>query len=159
MLAEAHSHKARTGVPHRRRGGHPMTSKQDIIELENKFWQTMIDRDVDTAAAMMADASIVTGAQGAMTIDAKTFAKMMKEGTWELRSFKLDKLQVQFTNDDTAIIGYEVTEKLVVDGKPLELTAYDASVWTRVDGDWKCALHTESVKGDPFGRDRMKHAA
>ena len=26
-----------------------MTSKQDIIELENKFWQTMIDRDVDTA--------------------------------------------------------------------------------------------------------------
>jgi hypothetical protein len=137
----------------------PMTSEQDIIELEKKFWQTMIDRDVDTAAAMMADTSIVTGAQGAATIDAKAFARMMKEGTWELRSFKLDKLQVQFTNDDTAIIGYEVTERLMVDGKPLELTAYDATVWTRVDGDWKCALHTESVKGDPFGRDRIKHAA
>ena len=77
----------------------------------------------------------------------------------QLRSFTLDKLQVQFTNDDTAIIGYEVTEKLVVDGKPLEMTAYDASVWSRVDGEWKCALHTESVKGDPFGRDRMKQAA
>ena len=136
-----------------------MTSKQDIIELENKFWQTMIDRDVDTAAAMMADSAIVTGAQGAATIDSKSFAKMMKEGTWELRSFKLDKLQVQFTGDDTAIIGYEVTEKLVVDGKPLELTAYDASVWTRIDGEWKCALHTESVKGDPYGRDRVKDAA
>lgn len=136
-----------------------MTSRQDIIELENKFWQTMIDRDVDTAAAMMADSAIVTGAQGAATIDSKSFAKMMKEGTWELRSFKLDKLQVQFTGDDTAIIGYEVTEKLVVDGKPLELTAYDASVWTRIDGEWKCALHTESVKGDPYGRDRVKDAA
>jgi hypothetical protein len=136
-----------------------MTSKQDIIELEKKFWQTMVDRDVETAASMMSDASIVIGAQGASTIDAKTFARMMKEGTWELRSFKLDKLQVQVTNDDTAIIGYEVTEKLVVDGKPLEMTAYDASVWTRVDGEWKCALHTESVKGDPFGRDRVKNAA
>jgi hypothetical protein len=136
-----------------------MASRHDIIELEKKFWQTMVDRDVDTATAMMADTAIVTGAQGAASIDTKTFAKMMKEGSWSLRSFKLDKLQVQFTNDDTAIIGYEVTEKLTVDGKPLELTAYDASVWTRVDGDWKCALHTESVKGDPFGRDRVKAAA
>jgi hypothetical protein len=133
-----------------------MTSRQDIIELEKKFWQTMIDRDVDTAAGMMADTAIVTGAQGAATIEAGTFARMMREGTWELRSFKLDKLQVQLVTDATAIIGYEVTEKLVVDGKPLELTAYDASVWTRVDDEWKCALHTESVKGDPFGRDRMK---
>ena len=136
-----------------------MASRHDIIELEKKFWQTMVDRDVDTATAMMADTAIVTGAQGAASIDTKTFAKMMKEGSWSLRSFKLDKLQVQFTNDDTAIIGYEVTEKLTVDGKPLELTAYDASVWTRVDGDWKCALHTESVKGDPFGRDRVEAAA
>jgi hypothetical protein len=136
-----------------------MTARQDIIELERKFWQAMVDRDVDTASRMMAGTAIVTGAQGAATIDAGTFARMMKEGTWELRSFKLDKLQVQFTNDDTAIIGYEVTEKLVVDGKPLEMTAYDASVWSRVDGEWKCALHTESVKGDPFGRDRMKQAA
>lgn len=143
-------------------GGHEdstMTSRQDIIELEKKFWQTMIDRDVDTATNMMADTAIVTGAQGAATIDSSTFARMMKEGTWTLRSFKLDKLQVQFTTDDTAIIGYEVTEELDVDGKPLELTAYDASVWTRVDGEWKCALHTESVKGDPFGRDRVKQVA
>ena len=143
-------------------GGHEdstMTSRQDIIELEKKFWQTMIDRDVYTAANMMADKSIVVGAQGAATIDALAFARMMKEGAWELRSFKLDKLQVQFTNDDTAIIGYEVTEKLVVDGNPLELTAYDATVWTRVDGGWKCALHTESAKGDPFGRDRVERAA
>ena len=136
-----------------------MASRQDIIELEKKFWQTMVDRDIDAASSMMAGTAIVTGAQGATTIDAKTFARRMKEGSWELRSFKLDDLQVQFTTDDTAIIGYEVTEKLMVDGKPLEMTAYDASVWSRVDGEWKCALHTESVKGDPFGRDRMKQAA
>ena len=130
-----------------------MASRQDIIELEKKFWQTMVDRDVDTATSMMAGTAIITGAQGAATIDAKAFASMMKEGTWKLHSFKLDKPQVKFNGGDMAIIGYEVTEKLTVDDKPLELIAYDASVWIRVDGEWKCALHTESVKGDPFGRD------
>jgi len=27
-----------------------------------------------------------------------------------------------------------------------------SSVWVRRDGTWTCALHTESVAGDPFGR-------
>jgi ketosteroid isomerase-like protein len=138
--------------PHRDEGA-TMTSRQHIIELEEKFWRTMVDRDVDTATGMMADTAIVTSAQGAAMIDSGTFARMMKEGTWKLHSFKLDKPQVKFNGGDMAIIGYEVTEKLTVDDKPLELIAYDASVWIRVDGEWKCALHTESVKGDPFGRD------
>ena len=44
--------------------------------------------------------------------------------------------------------------ELTVDGKPLQLEAADASVWIKRDGHWRCAVHTESVKGDPFGRDR-----
>ena len=46
------------------------------------------------------------------------------------------------------------SEELTVDGKPLQLEAADASVWIKRDGHWRCAVHTESVKGDPFGRDR-----
>ncbi|MEO7102620.1 MAG: hypothetical protein ABI311_04630 [Gemmatimonadaceae bacterium] len=46
------------------------------------------------------------------------------------------------------------SETVVVDGKTIQLTANDASVWVRRDGEWRCALHTESVAGDPFGRDR-----
>ena len=53
-----------------------------------------------------------------------------------------------------AVIAYKVRENLTVDGKKLTLEAADASTWVR-DGDgWKCALHTESVLGDPYGRDR-----
>jgi hypothetical protein len=40
----------------------------------------------------------------------------------------------------------------VVDGEPLELEAFDSSVWVRRDGKWVCAVHTESPAGDPFGR-------
>src|SRR6266540_6516732 len=39
--------------------------------------------------------------------------------------------------------------------KPVELDAADASTWVRRNGKWLCALHTESLKGDPFGRDRL----
>jgi hypothetical protein len=55
-----------------------------------------------------------------------------------------------------------VREDLVVDGKPESLTAYDASVWVRRGDNWLCALHTESLEGDPFGRtdkDLLKQAA
>jgi hypothetical protein len=41
-----------------------------------------------------------------------------------------------------------------VDGKAVTLDAADASTWVRRDGRWRCALHTESIQGDPFGRDR-----
>ena len=132
-----------------------MASKQEIIDRETAFWQAMVDRDVDAATAMMADTVMVTGAQGAASIDSTSFARMMQEGSWTLRSFEFGKVHVAFAGEDTAIIGYEVTEDLVVDGAPMRMVAYDASVWTRAGGgDWKCVLHTESAKGDPFGRDR-----
>ena len=44
--------------------------------------------------------------------------------------------------------------KTAVDGKDVDLEAFDASVWRREQGQWTCVLHTESIAGDPFGRDR-----
>lgn len=49
---------------------------------------------------------------------------------------------------------YRVHEELTVDGKPVTLDAADASTWVRRNGRWVCALHTEAISGDPFGRDR-----
>lgn len=53
-----------------------------------------------------------------------------------------------------AIVAYTVTEKLTVEGKPLTLKANDSPTRVRRNGEWKCALHTEAVAGDPFGTDR-----
>ncbi len=79
---------------------------------------------------------------------------MMRHGTWTLEDFTFSDVQVEFPTPDIAIIGYRVSENLLVDGKPLHLEAADASTWVRQDGQWACVLHTESVIGDPFGRDR-----
>lgn len=66
---------------------------------------------------------------------------------------------MQRLSDDVAIIGYKVHEELTVEGKPIALDAADASTWVRKDGRWVCALHTESLAGDPYGRDRVRQAA
>ncbi len=57
--------------------------------------------------------------------------------------------------DDVAIVAYKVRESLTVAGKSMMLEAAAASTWIRNDGRWVCVLHTESIAGDPFGRDRQ----
>ena len=53
------------------------------------------------------------------------------------------------------VIAYKVSEKLTVDGLPLTLVAFDSSMWVKeADGRWRCALHTEAIAGDSFGRDK-----
>jgi len=101
------------------------------------------------------------GAQGVSAIDAKTMAKLTSEGQWELEQFSFDeqKRQIRFLTDDIAIVAYPVRERVVVDGETLPVVANDSSVWVRRDGQWRCALHTESLAGDPFGRDKTVSAS
>jgi hypothetical protein len=81
---------------------------------------------------------------------------MRKSSPWTLKEFRLvDDVHVRFLGDDVAIVAYQVREELTVDGKSLTLEAADSSTWVRRDGRWVCALHTEAIAGDPFGRDRQ----
>ncbi|HET6676138.1 MAG TPA: hypothetical protein VFG71_12400 [Nitrospiraceae bacterium] len=119
----------------------------------------MIDKDIEKATSMLPDriivtGAIVTGAQGASTMDVISFAKMMSEGNWELCKFSLDDVHVEFPHPDVAVIAYKVREELKIDGKPMSLEAADASTWIKKESEWRCALHTESVLGDPFGCDK-----
>lgn len=128
--------------------------KQTLVGLEQKFWRALQDGDVDAALELTADPCIVTGAQGVARIDKATFADMMKKARWTIDEFEISDAEVQEVSDDVAIIAYKVREKVKVDGEELEFEAADASTWVRKKDGWLCALHTESLNGDPFGRDR-----
>lgn len=131
-----------------------MTLKTEILALENKFWQSIIDKDADAGAELIAEPSIVTGAQGVSSIDKNSFAKMMEMGDWALHDYEFTDVEVEAVTDDVAVIAYEVREDLTVDGKKITMEAADASTWVRDGKGWLCALHTEAVLGDPYGRDR-----
>jgi len=127
---------------------------KELLDLEKKFWTAIKDNDVDAALQLSYEPCVVAGAQGVARVDKKTFAKMMATDAWTLDDFEIRDVQVQQLSDDVAIIGYKVHEELTVDGKPVTLDAADASTWVKKDGRRLCALHTESLIGDPYGRDR-----
>lgn len=133
--------------------------EDQLLELERRYWQALKDNDEETAAKLSDDPCIVAGSQGVASLDRRTIAAMTKQGGWKLNSFEIDpNVKVKLLADDVAVLAYKVREELTVDGEPVSFEAADASTWVRRDGQWVCALHTESIAGDPFGRDRRASA-
>lgn len=130
------------------------TVEQELVELEKQYWQALKDNAAGAAMRLTDDPCILTGAQGVMRIERHALAGLMKAAQYTLHGFQLDDVHVRLLRDDVAVVAYKVREKLTVDGKPLTLDAADASVWVQRDGRWVCALHTESIAGDSFGRDK-----
>ena len=129
--------------------------EDEVAGLERKYWNALKERDIEAALALTADPCIVTGAQGVSELDHATYHKMMDEQQqWTLEDFEIDDIKVRMLGDDVAIVAYKVKEDMTVDGKPLSLEAAESSTWARQGGQWVCVLHTESISGDPFGRDK-----
>jgi hypothetical protein len=125
-----------------------------LLDFEKQYWNAIMNRDVQAAMRLTDDPCIVTGAQGVGRITQKQFADMLQAGGWTLHSFDLSDVQVRLLSEDVAIVAYKVKESLTVEGKHMTLEAADSSTWVRREGNWVCALHTEAMLGDPFGRDR-----
>ena len=129
--------------------------EQELLALERRYWDAVQRKDSEGAIELSDDSCIVVGAQGVGAIDREKLGKMLQAASYELKSYAFDdkQFQVRQIADNVAIVAYPVSEELVVDGKPMTLQAFDASVWVRRNGKWQCALHTESLRGDPFGRE------
>ena len=124
-----------------------MPDSATIERLEKQFWQSMVDKDADKAMTMIADDSLVVGPEGAMRIGPEEYKRMTEEGQWELDRFELSDVNVVFPNEDTGIIAYKVHQTGTMRGQEMDLNCADSSTWVREGGDWKCALHTETILG------------
>jgi hypothetical protein len=109
---------------------------------------------VNAAMRLTCEPCLITGAQGIAELDHQGLAKMMAAASWNLEHFELGDAHVKLLTDDVAIVAYKVKESLEVDGKPVELEAAEASTWIWSKDRWLCAMHSEAIAGDPFGRDR-----
>ena len=126
--------------------------KQQIVELETRFWQSMKDKDVETAKSLIAQEGLVTGPMGTMTMDPEKYAQMTRDGQWTLENFEMDKVEVVQPTPESAIIAYEVHQTGEMKGQPMDLRCADSSVWVKEGSDWKCALHTETILEDAGAR-------
>ncbi|MEO7885870.1 MAG: nuclear transport factor 2 family protein [Polaromonas sp.] len=122
------------------------TANNELIALENKFWQSMVDEDTDTALALLDEPALMVSAHGSMKFDHAGYRKMAEQGSMVVKSFKLSDVEVMFPTEDTAVLTYKVEQAISKRGESHEVRQdmTDSSVWTRKDGQWRCAMHTEA---------------
>jgi uncharacterized protein YndB with AHSA1/START domain len=130
------------------------TVEQELLELEHEYWRAIRDKDATTAMRLTDERCFVTGAQGLAEIARNAIGNMIETARYTLRVFDLSDVHVRLLRDDVAVVVYRVREDLTVDGAAVTVEAANASTWIRRNGGWVCSLHTEALKGDPYGRDK-----
>ncbi|MET0546351.1 MAG: nuclear transport factor 2 family protein [Caulobacterales bacterium] len=123
-------------------------TKDEIINLEKSYWDAMKKKDGGKTAELSAKTSLVTGAQGMMTIAKEKMGKMTESGDWTLESYKFDDIEVVTPLPDVAIIAYTVHQKCKINGKSQDIHAADSSTWIRGAAGWECHAHSESLLTD-----------
>lgn len=119
---------------------------QTIIDLETRFWQSMVEQDTDAALTMLSEPALMVSSHGAMKFDHDGYRQMADQGSMVLTSFEFSDMDVVFPNDTTAVATYRVRQGVATRGKGQATTQEmnDTSTWVR-DGDrWRCVLHTET---------------
>lgn len=135
----------------------PVISDQELLTLERDYWEAVKHRDARTVGRLTAEECTIAGARGVSAVDAQEMGKLIAAATHRIVDYRIDPKTTRITHldDGPVSIAYGIHEDLEVDGKPVQLDAFDVSVWKKGDTGWTCVLHTESIAGDPFGRDRL----
>ena len=123
-------------------------TKDEIIALEKSFWEAMKNKDGRRTAELSGPTSLVTGAQGVMSVVKAKMGKMTEDAHWTLQSFAFENIQVSTPAPDVAIIAYTVRQKVIMDGKPQDMRAADSSTWIRGEDGWQCHAHSETMLTD-----------
>lgn len=120
-------------------------SRDDIVALETSYWDAMKRKDGARTTELSAAKSLVTGAQGVMSVEKSKMGKMTEEGDWELDTYSFDDVEVTIPTPDIAIIAYTVSQKVKMKGKAQEMRAADSSTWIRGADGWECHAHSETI--------------
>lgn len=120
--------------------------RETLIDLEMKFWQSMVDGDADTAVDLLNEQALMVSAHGAMQFDRDGYRKMAEQGPNVLTDFELSDVNVLFPNDSTAILTYHVRQTVAPRGENRGTVqeVNDSSTWIRSGDRWRCVAHTET---------------
>ena len=122
------------------------TQTKTLIELETKFWQSMVDQDTDAALQLLHEPAQMASAHGAMKFDHAGYRKMAEQGAKVVTAFTLSDIEVLFPSTTTAVMTYRVKQTVAAreGGESSTQNMSDTSTWVYVGKRWQCVLHTES---------------
>lgn len=122
------------------------TPSSTLIDLETKFWQSMVDHETDVALSLLCEPALMVSAHGAMKFDHAGYRQMAEHGSMVVNSFELSDMEVVFPSDSTAILSYRVKQGVAPRGKgaTTQQEMNDTSTWVKTGQGWRCAMHTET---------------
>jgi hypothetical protein len=121
-----------------------ITQRAEIEKLEKAFWDSMIKGKPEVATEMLTEPAMMVSSHGANKFDHAAYTKMANDDRYKLVDYKMTDLYVVSPRDDVAVASYRVHQKMEMEGKPMQMDVYDTSTWVKVDGQWRCVMHTES---------------
>ena len=123
------------------------TPSKTLIDLETKFWQSMVDQDTTAALQLLHDPASMATAHGAMKFDRAGYRKMAEQGPMVVTSFALSDVEVMFPTETTAVLTYRVKQSVGAryGGHSTTQNMVDTSTWVHLGNCWQCVIHTESL--------------
>lgn len=127
------------------------TATQTLIDLEKKFWQSMVDQDADAAIDMLSEPALMVSSHGAMKFDHAAYRSMAEQGPMVVTDFELSDMEVLMPSDSTAILTYRVRQTVAPRDAAQAAGQHattqdmlDSSTWVRDRQGWRCVMHTET---------------
>lgn len=122
------------------------TPHEALVDLETKFWQSMVDQNTDAALEVLNEPALMVSAHGSMKFDHSGYRKMADKGSMVLTSFEFSDMDVVFPNEQTALLTYRVKQGVATrgSGRRSVQEMNDSSTWIQAGAQWKCVLHTET---------------
>lgn len=120
--------------------------RDTLIELENRFWQSMVEGQTEVALAMLTEPAFLVNPQVAMKFDHAGYRHMADHASMVVIRYELGDMDVTLLGDSTAILSYDVTQVIAEKNQlgETEQRMRDTSTWVNIGGRWLCAMHTES---------------
>lgn len=123
-----------------------MDTREELVKLEQRFWQSLVEQDAEAALSMLEDPALLVTAHGVTRVNHATYQELLEKGNTVLKHYRLGPVDVAFPCDDVAVLTYMVRQTTEPRGKLLPTTQdmADTSMWVRRDGGWRCVMHTET---------------
>ncbi|MDR6782009.1 ketosteroid isomerase-like protein [Pedobacter africanus] len=119
--------------------------KNQILDLEKKYWKAMETHDFDTVKSLTRFPCIVAGKNGVRSVDEDSFKKMFDsaEGN-QLKVLNISETESEIIGEDSAVIAYLIELAYSADGQKSSEKCACTSTWVKEQDSWVCAMHTES---------------
>ena len=119
--------------------------ENDIRNLEHENWEAFKARDTQKLRQLTADRMLLVMNEGIYEDSRDGFVDMMGNGTFRLKSYRLDESEAKFAELAPGVVAYAYKAHMEYDreGKPGTSDSYFTSTWVKKGSNWQQAVSTE----------------